>query len=179
LKFWGHIPQTPWEGAQPPPPPLPTLVGLGFASVLGPTRGRLLMWANRPFFWFRGGTPPTAPRHGGLAPLDPPFAHPRGLRVCRRFGPPRGGVANVGNSPPLSKFWGHIPHAPWEGAAPPPPPVFPPSLALGSPAFWVPLVAGVLMGATRPLFQNSGGTSPTPPGRGLRPLHPLCSPSLA
>jgi hypothetical protein len=24
--------------------------------------------------------------HGGFAPLDPPFSHPRGLWVCRRFG---------------------------------------------------------------------------------------------
>jgi hypothetical protein len=35
FSFWGHIPQTPWEGAAPPPPPLPTPAGLGFASVLG------------------------------------------------------------------------------------------------------------------------------------------------
>ena len=28
---WGHIPQTPWEGAPPPPPPFPTPVCWGFA----------------------------------------------------------------------------------------------------------------------------------------------------
>jgi len=27
FSFWGHFPQTPWEGAAPPPPPFPTLVG--------------------------------------------------------------------------------------------------------------------------------------------------------
>jgi hypothetical protein len=80
------------------------------------------MGATRPLFWFCGGTPPTTPRHGGFAPLDP------------RFCPP-----------------------PW---------------AEGLPAFWAPLVAGLQGWATRPLFLAFGGTSPKPPGRGLRPLHP-------
>ena len=86
LKFWGHIPQTPWEGAAPPPPPLPALVGLWFSSVLGPTRGGVAGVAARPLLRFRGGTPPTAPCQGAKPP-GPPFARPRGLRVCRRFGP--------------------------------------------------------------------------------------------
>gem|GEM_PF-1583539 len=79
---------------------------------------------------------------------------------------------------PLFLFWGHIPQTPCQGASPPGPPR-PPPLALGLPAFWVPLVAGLLMWATRSLFCLSGGTPPTPPARGLCPLDPLCPPPLA
>ena len=63
-------------------------------------------------------------------------------------------------------FWfcgGTPPTLPARGLAPPGPPVFPPSLALGSPVFWAPLVAGLLMRATRPLFWFCGGTPPTSP----------------
>ena len=87
----------------------------------------------------------------------------------------------MGATRPL--FWfcgGTPPTTPSHGGfAPLDPPFCPPPWAEGSPAFWVPLVAGVLMGATRSLFQNSGGTSPKPPGRGRSPLHSLCPPSLA
>jgi len=125
----------PWGLAPPWTSHLPTPVGLGFASVLGPTRGGVSNvgdspplfgfvgghpppWGFRPpgppvshprwlgvcqrsgshswrgfkcgqlaplFFYF-GGTSPTPPAMGACAPLDPPFAHPRWLRVCWRFG---------------------------------------------------------------------------------------------
>jgi len=42
-------------------------------------------WATRPLFKVSWGDTPLSPRHGGFAPL-PPLSHPRGLRVCRRFG---------------------------------------------------------------------------------------------
>ena len=60
---------------------------------------------------------------------------------------------------------------------PPGPPFCPPPLAEGLPAFWVPLVAGLLMWATRPLFWFRGETPPTTPARGLRPLDPPSPPS--
>jgi len=62
-----------------------------------------------------GGTP--------HSPLDPPWPTPAGLGFAGALGPTRGGVANVGSSPPLFLFWGHIPQTPWEGATPLPPPL--------------------------------------------------------
>ena len=38
------------KGAAPPLPPLPTLVGFGFAGVLGPTRGKVAEVGNFPHF---------------------------------------------------------------------------------------------------------------------------------
>ena len=82
------------------------------------------MWATRPLFWFRGGTPPTTPRHGGFAPpWTPVLPTPVGLGFARVLGPTRGGVTEVGYSSPIFSFWGRIPQTPWEGAQPPPPPV--------------------------------------------------------
>ena len=51
------------------------------------------------------------------------FPTPVGFGFASVLGPTRGQVAKVGNSPPFKVLWGHIPHAPWEGAALPPPPV--------------------------------------------------------
>jgi len=125
FEFVGAHPQTPLPGGCAPlDPPLPTprwlRVRQGFwvSLVVG-----LLMWRFvPPSFEFVGGTPHT-PRHGGFAPLDPPFAHPRWLRVCQRF--------------------------------------------------WVPLVAGLLMLATRPFFWYCGGHVPhTPCQGGFAPLDP-------
>jgi len=56
------------------------------------------------------------------------------------------------------------------------PPIFPPSWAEGLPAFWVPLVAGLLRWATRPLFWFCGGTPPTTPRQGASPPGPLVFP---
>jgi len=58
---------TPWT------PRFPTLVGSGFASVLGPTRGGVANADNSPPIWVCGGTPPTSPCHGGFAPWTPVF----------------------------------------------------------------------------------------------------------
>jgi hypothetical protein len=78
---------------------------------------------------------------------------------------------------PLLRFCGGTPpttpHA--RGRSPPGPPL-PTPVAEGLPAFWVPLVAGSLMWATRPLFFILGAHPPNPLGGGLRPLHPLSHP---
>ena len=163
LNFWGHIPQTPWEGAAPPPPPvqcrgvatlrpylaqadlfskrltsvgvkgahppapldppLPTPVGLGFANVLGPTRCLVAkVGSSPPLFGFVGGHPPRPPAMGA-SPPGPPFAHPRGLRVRQSFGSHSWRVCQGGQLAP--SFWfcgGDTPHAPRQGASPPGPP---------------------------------------------------------
>jgi len=74
---------------------------------------------------------------------------------------------------------GHPPHPPPWGLRPPGPPFCLPPLAEGSPAFWVPFVAGLQELAARPLLWNFGGTSPMPSGRGLRPCHPRFSEGAA
>jgi len=123
LVLWGDTPHAPlpWGLCPPCPPILPALVGLGFARVLGPTRGGVANAGYSPPLFYFGGTSPKPPARG-LRPLDPRFAHPRWLRVCQ--------------------------------------------------VFLVPLVAGLLMRATRPLFWFCGGTPPKPPARGLRPPGP-------
>ena len=139
---------------------MPALVSFGFAGVLGAHLQRV------------GKCRPLAPCQGGFAPWTPSLPTPVGLGFASVLGPPRSGVANVGNSPPFEVFGGTSPRPPARGLRPLAPPVCPPPLAGGLPAFWVPLVAGLLMWAARPLFLAFGGTSPKPPGRGLRPLHP-------
>jgi len=72
-------------------------------------------------------------------------------------------------------YWfcgGTSPQPPARGLRPPGPPFGPPPLALGLPAFWVPLVAGLLMGATRPLFFILGAHPPSPLGGGCAPSTP-------
>ena len=51
LVLWGDTPNNPppW-GFAPWTPVLPTLVGLGFARVLGPTRGGVAKVGNSPLF---------------------------------------------------------------------------------------------------------------------------------
>jgi len=98
------------------------------------------------------GGHPQAPRHGDFAPLDPPLPTPVGFGFANVLGPTRGVVANVGDSFPLLVLWGDTPHTPCQGASPPWTPVCPPPLAKGSPAFWGPLVAWLLMWAPRSLF---------------------------
>jgi hypothetical protein len=61
----------PARGLRPLDPLLPTPVGLGFASVLGPTRGRVSRLGYSPPLLNLWGDTPHAPRHGGFAPLDP------------------------------------------------------------------------------------------------------------
>jgi hypothetical protein len=98
LELWVDTPHNPSPGGLCPLDPLwPALVGLGFAGVLGPTRGGVAnVGDSLPFLELWVDTPHNPPP-GGLRPLDPPFAHPRGLRVCRRFAPLRGGE---GRAPP-------------------------------------------------------------------------------
>ena len=77
----------PAMGASPPwTPHFPTLVGFGFASVLGPTRGRVANAGNSPPYLGLWGDTPHAPRHGDFAPWTP-FAHLRRLWVRQRSGP--------------------------------------------------------------------------------------------
>jgi len=56
----------------------------------------------------------------------------------------------------------HPPH-PLGGGSAPSTPDCPPPWALGSPGFWVPLVARLLKRATRPLFWFCGGDTPHSP----------------
>jgi len=117
------------------------------------------------------------------------FPAPVGLGFASVLGPTRGRFVNVGNSSPLFVSWGDTPHSPPPGGLRPPGPlVFPPSLAEGLPAFWVPLVAGLTSPPiTRQNFPPSlagkgarglgqkGRHPPQPPARGLRPLDPSFS----
>jgi len=93
---------------------LPTLVGLGFAGVFGPTRGRVAGVDYSLPLEFVGGHPHNPPP-GGLRPLDPRLPTPVGLGFARVLGPTRGGVANAGYSPPLLVLWGDTPHNPPPG----------------------------------------------------------------
>ena len=175
----GTSPTPPAMGLAPPGPSFPTPVGLGFASVLGPTRGGVARVGNSPLILMFLGAHPPNPLGGGTAPSTP-FPHPRRLRVCQRSGSHSWRGCRGGQLAPSFKILGaHPPDPlPW-GLRPPGPPICPPPWAWGSSGFWVPLGAWLLMRATRPQFLAFGGTSPTPSGRGLRPLHPLCPPSWA
>jgi hypothetical protein len=113
--FWGTPPKPPARGLRPLDPPLPTPVGLGFASVLGPTRGGVANVGYSPPLLVFGGTPPTTPRQGACAPWTPRFPTLVGLGFASVLGPTRGGVANVGNSPPFKVLWGDTPHNPPPG----------------------------------------------------------------
>ena len=74
--FVGGHPPDPRRGLAPPGPHLPTLVSSGFAGVLGPTRGGAANVGNSPPLLVLWGETPQPPRHGGSAPLDPPFCPP-------------------------------------------------------------------------------------------------------
>ena len=158
-------------GASPPGPPLPTLGGLGFAGVLGPTRGGVAKVGYLPPFKVLWGDTPHNPPPWGFAPWTP-IAHPRELRACQRFGPHswRGDKSRL-FAPNFGFVGGHPPHPLSWGLCP----LDPRLPALGGLGF-----AGVL-GPTRgrvakvgylPLILVLGGTSPKPPARGLCPLDP-------
>jgi len=138
------------------------------------------MWATRPLLRFLGAHPPD-PLPGGFAPWTPPqFAHPRWLGVSRRFGSPRGGFVNVGNSPPFEVFGGTSPKPPAMGAPPPGPPSLPTPVGWGLAGVLGPPRGGFVNVGNSPPFKVLGGTSPRPPARGLRPLDPqFCPPPLA
>ena len=59
------------------------------------------------------------PCHGGFAPLDPRLPTPVGFGSAGILGPTRGGVANVGNSPPSLKILGAHPPSPLGGGLAP------------------------------------------------------------
>jgi hypothetical protein len=155
------------------PPIFPPSLTKGSPTFWVPLVAWLQELATRPLFLVLGGTSPMPPGKG-LRPLHPPLPTPAGLGFAGVLGPTRGGIANVGSSPPLLNLWGDTPHdpPPW-GLRPLDPPFCPPPLAQGLPAFWVPLVAGLLMEATRPLLRFRGGTPPIAPRQGAcGPLDP-------
>jgi len=157
------------QGALPPGPPFcPPPWAEGLPEFWAPPVAGLLMRATRSLFWFCGGTPPTTPRRGGSAPLDPPFCPPPLAEGSPAFWVPL--VAGLLMEATRSLFWfcgGTPPTTPRHGGfAPLDPPFCPPPWAEGLPEFWAPLVVGVLMGATRPLFWFCGGTPPTTPRHG-------------
>ena len=169
--FVGGNPPTPppWGLRPPGPPVLPTLFGLGFAKVLGPTRGGVANVGNSPSFKVLGGTSPRPPGMG-LRPLHPRIKVGEGRPFSKRLT-----SVGVNGTPPR----------PRRGACAPWTPVCPPSLAEGSPGFW-----GVNLSPARtppnfpPSLAGKGarglgrkGTSTTPPVRGLCPLDP-CLPAL-
>jgi hypothetical protein len=86
LVLGGTSPMPPGRGLRPLDPHCPPSWAEGSPAFWVPLGAGLLMWATRPLLMFCGGTPPTAPRHGGYAPQDPQFSHPRGLGVHQRFG---------------------------------------------------------------------------------------------
>ena len=90
FEFWGHIPHSPLPGGFAPLDPcLPTLVGLGFAGVLAPTRGGVANVSNSPPFLNFWGHIPNAPP-GDFAPWTPVLPTPVGLGFARVLGPTRG-----------------------------------------------------------------------------------------
>jgi hypothetical protein len=125
------------------------------------------MLATRPLFWFRGGTPPTTPRHGGFAPLDPPFAHPRGLRVRRCSGSHSWRVCKSWQLAPSLKILGAHPPSPLGGGEAP-----------STPAL-------IRVGEGRPFSKRLtsvgvNGAHPTTPTMGaLPPWTPHCPPPWA
>jgi len=126
----GDTPHSPRQGAPPPwTPHLPTLAGLGFARVLGPTRSGVTNVGNSLPFKVLWGDTPHEPRQGGFAPWTPQVLPTlAGLGFARVLGPTRGGVANVATRPLFFYFGGTSPKPLGKGLAPPPPP-FPPPLA--------------------------------------------------
>jgi len=114
-------------GAPPPwTPVLPTIVGLGFASVLSPTRGGVVNAGYSLHLLVLWGDTPHTPCHGGSAP-GPPLPTPVGLGFASvlplseaetKFSP---FPAREGGQGVRSE--GHITHTPWEGAQSPPPSV--------------------------------------------------------
>ena len=100
------------------------------------------------------------------------FPTPVGWGSPAFLAPLMAGLQGLATRPFLSLRGGTPPAAPRQGAPPPGPPIGPPPLTEGSPAYWVPLVAGLLMWAARPLFFILGAHPPNPLGGGASPLHP-------
>gem|GEM_PF-517684 len=178
----GTPPTTPRQGASLPwTPLLPTLVGLRFASVLGPTRGGVaIVGYSPPLLGFVGGHPPQPPAMGALPPWTPLLPTLVGLGFAGVLGPTRGGVANAGYSSPLLVSWGDTPKPPAMGALPPWTPLLPTLVGLGFASVLGPTRGGVAnAGYSSPLLVSWGDT-PKPPAMGaLPPGPPVCPPPWA
>jgi len=139
LRFWGHIPQSPWEGLRPlhprfaHPRGLRVCLGFGVNLSLSPLRrGEGRTSPNfPPSLAGKGARGLGRKGHIPQGPLDPRLPTPVGLGFARVLGPTRGGVAKVDNPPPLLNFWGHIPQSPPPGDFAPWTPVLPTPVGLG------------------------------------------------
>ena len=125
--MWTTLPLFSVSGGHPPYPPpwgfapwtpFPTLVGLGFASVLGPTRGGVVNGGSSPPFKVSWGDTPHTPRQGVWPPWTPGLPTPVGFGFAGVLGPTRGGFANGGNSPPRFILGTHPPSPLGGGCAP-------------------------------------------------------------
>ena len=180
FEFVGGHPHSPLPGGRSPhgPPrfcPPPWAEGLPAFWV--PLVAGLPMWATRPPCFILGAHPP-CPLGGGAAPSTPNFAHPRGLRVCQRFGSYSWAGLPMWRFVPSFEFvGGHPPQPPAMGAPPPPgPPIAHPRglkvcQGLGSHSW-----AGLLRWATRPLFLFLGAHPPNPCQGAKPPGPPLPTP---
>jgi hypothetical protein len=160
----------------------PTLAGQGFASALGPTRGKVANVGNSPLFKVLWGDTPHDPPPGELRPPGPPrFPTPVGRGFAGVLGPTRGKVANVGNSPPFKVLWGDTPHSPPPGGLRPPgPPCFPTLAGRGFAGVLGPTRGRVANVGNSPLFKVLLGDTPhSPPPGELRPPGPPRFPTLA
>jgi hypothetical protein len=132
------------------------------------------MRATRPLFLAFGGTSPR-PLARGLAPPWTPqvLPTPVGLGFARVLGPTHGGAANVGYSPPIFSFWGHIPQTPCQGVCAPWNPVLPTPVGLGFARVLGPTHGGAANVGYSPLILVLWGDTPHgPPPWGLRPPGP-------
>ena len=156
---------------------MPTPIGRGLAGVLGPTRGGVANGGNSPPLLVLWGAPPHPPPWG-LRPPGPPFAHPRGPRVCQRFGPHSWLGLLMRATLPLLYSGGTSPRPPCQGGKAPWTPVTHPRGLRVCRRF---VSHSWRIGKWRQLFPSfcSGGTSPRPPARGQSPLDPRYPPSWA
>jgi hypothetical protein len=150
-------------GASPPWPPFcPPPWAEGSPEFWAPLVAGLLRWATCPLFLFWGHIPQT-PCHGGFAPLDPSFAHPRRLRVRQSSGPHSWPGLLMWATCPLFLFWGHIPQSPCHGGSAPLAPSFAHTRGLSvCQGFGSHSWPGLLMWATCPLFLFWGHIPQTP-----------------
>ena len=140
----------------------PTIVGLGFARVLGPTRSGFANEGNSPpILMFLGAHPPD-PLGRGLRPLHPLLPTLVGLGFARVLGPTRCGFANVGNSPPILMFLGAHPPDPLGGGLRPLHPLLPTLVGLGFASVLGPTRSGVANVGNSPPFKVSRGDPPRP-----------------
>ena len=143
----------------------------GLPTFLGPTRWQVGKSQQlTPCFCF-GGTSPRPPGRG-RGPLHPPVFFPSSFADgLPTFWAPLGG--RLVTCPLVLVFWGHIPQGPWDGATPPPPPVFAhPRLLMVRQRFESHSWRGYRGWPPSPNFNFVGGHPLTPPSWGLRPPVP-------